>query len=54
MDKYAKDQTVGAVYDNAPAGNPFLAAMPDLLGTLKKSAYDKIAIVEDIYPISFL
>ena len=31
MDKYVKDQTVGAVYDSAPAGNPFLAAMPDLL-----------------------
>ena len=25
-----------------------------IFGTLKKSAYDKIAIVEDIYPISFL
>lgn len=25
-----------------------------IFGTLKKYAYDKIAIVEDIYPISFL
>ena len=31
MDKYPKGQVVGAVYDNASAGNPFLAAMPDLL-----------------------
>ena len=31
MDKYPKGQVVGAVYDSAPAGNPFLAAMPDLL-----------------------
>lgn len=31
MNKYAEDQTVGAVYDSAPAGNPFQAALPDLL-----------------------
>ena len=31
MSKYLNEQTVGAVYDDAPAGNPFLAAMPDML-----------------------
>ena len=31
MSKYTNEQTVGAVYDDAPAGNPFLAAMPDML-----------------------
>ena len=31
MSKYPNEQTVGAVYDDAPAGNPFLAAMPDML-----------------------
>lgn len=30
--KYPQNQpSVGAIYDNAPADNPFLAAMPDLL-----------------------
>lgn len=31
MSKYPNEQTVGAVYDDAPVGNPFLAAMPDML-----------------------
>lgn len=31
MRKYPDGQAVGAVYDNAPADNPFLAAMPELL-----------------------
>lgn len=31
MSKYTNEQTVGAVYDDAPVGNPFLAAMPDML-----------------------
>lgn len=30
MSKYPNEQTVGAVYDDAPVGNPFLAAMPDM------------------------
>ena len=30
MSKYPNEQKVGAVYDDAPAGNPFLAAMPDM------------------------
>lgn len=29
--KYPPGRTVGAIYDNAPANNPFLAAMPELL-----------------------
>lgn len=31
MRKYQPAQTVGAIYDNAPADNPFLAAMPEML-----------------------
>lgn len=31
MLKYACERVAAAIYDNAPAGNPFLAAMPDLL-----------------------
>ena len=32
MRKYPPDSSVcGAVYDNAPANNPFLAAMPEML-----------------------
>lgn len=30
MSKYPNEQTVGVVYDDAPVGNPFLAAMPDM------------------------
>lgn len=29
--KYSEEKVVGAIYDNGPADNPFLAAMPDLL-----------------------
>lgn len=29
--KYMPERSVGAVYDNAPADNPFLAAMPEML-----------------------
>lgn len=32
MGKYPPGRTVGAVYDNGPGDNPFLAAMPDLMG----------------------
>lgn len=31
MPKYLQEKTASAIYDNAPAGNPFLAAMPDML-----------------------
>lgn len=31
MSKYLPERSVGAVYDNAPADNPFLAAMPEML-----------------------
>lgn len=31
MKKYPSEQTVGAIYDNAPIDNPFLAAMPEML-----------------------
>ena len=31
MLKYAHERVTAAIYDNAPAGNPFLAAMPDLI-----------------------
>ena len=30
MRKYPAGQSVGAIYDNAPANNPFLAAMPEI------------------------
>ena len=40
MSKYPNEQTVGAVYDDAPVGNPFLAAMPDMLPPEK--FFDKI------------
>ncbi len=32
MSKYLPERSVGAIYDNAPADNPFLAAMPEILG----------------------
>ena len=32
MRKYPAGQSVGAIYDNAPADNPFLAAMPEMVG----------------------
>lgn len=32
MRKYPEGQMVGAIYDNSPADNPFLAAMPEMLG----------------------
>ncbi len=31
MSKYVPERSVGAIYDNAPADNPFLAAMPEML-----------------------
>lgn len=31
MRKYPMSRVVGAVYDNAPADNPFLAAMPEMI-----------------------
>ena len=40
MSKYPNEQTIGAVYDDAPVGNPFLAAMPDMLPPEK--LFDKI------------
>ena len=32
MRKYPAGQSVGGIYDNAPADNPFLAAMPEMVG----------------------
>ena len=32
MRKYPAGHSVGAIYDNAPADNPFLAAMPEMVG----------------------
>ena len=31
MSKYLPERSVGAIYDNAPVDNPFLAAMPEML-----------------------
>lgn len=31
MNKYLHEKTAATIYDNAPAGNPFLAAMPEML-----------------------
>ena len=31
MQKYLAGQVVAAIYDNGPIGNPFLAAMPEML-----------------------
>ena len=31
MQKYSVGQVAGAIYDNGPIGNPFLAAMPEEL-----------------------
>lgn len=31
MSKYSPERSVGAIYSNAPADNPFLAAMPEML-----------------------
>lgn len=32
MRKYPAGQSAGAIYDNAPVDNPFLAAMPEMIG----------------------
>lgn len=50
MTKYLQERTVAAIYDNAPAENPFLAAMPDMLepGAFMKGISSVPALPHDL------
>ena len=46
MPKYEQEKVVGAIYDNGPADNPFLAAMPEML-----SADDYQRLIQSLPPL---
>lgn len=51
MRKYPAGQSVGAIYDNAPADNPFLAAMPEMVGRGEFLAEKSCLIKGSINPL---